>query len=272
MTSSSNHPPEAAQAADVSQDGTRRPTLHQLSECLEGAEDRGAFERLKAQAELQYRRTRTFASTLDTQEGRQEATAELVLLVRSVFFEYHGLRGRMNQAAADAALMAIIDYYFDLYFRRDRQLSDAEEAAVKGQMRWMVISSSREWEQRLAERNVSTDATTSAAGGPSERRNGASARSRDETAAIPIDAGADAPPELLEARKAERKAARDAYKAECKAAGVTVTDEMIARAANPNWTSRTQVQKWLQCHPDYEGEPDRLIRLVFSKKPHITSR
>jgi len=270
MSESSNHPPEVAQAADASQEGARRPALHQLSECLEGAEDRDAFERLKAQGELQYRRTRTFAATLDTQEGRQEATAELVLLVRSVFYGYHGLRGRMNQAAADAALMVIIDYYFNLYFRRDRQLSDAEEATVKSKMRWMVISSSKEWEQLLAERNVSTNATTSAAGGPSERRNGASARSRDETAATPIDAGAHAPPESLEAKKAERKAARDAYKAECKAAGVKVTDEMIARAGR--WTSRTQIQKWLACDPRYDGAPDQLIRGVFSKKPHLPKK
>jgi hypothetical protein len=175
MTESSNHP----------------PALHQLSECLEGAEDRGAFERLKAQAELQYRRTRTFAATLDTQEGRQEATAELVLLVRGVFLGYLGLRGRMNQAATDAALMVIIDYYFDLYLRRDHQPSDAEEATVKGQMRWMVISSSRGWEQHLAElRNLSTNATTSAVRAPAKGRNGAS----------------EAPQETAEDRSARRYA------------------------------------------------------------------
>jgi hypothetical protein len=70
------------------------------------------------------------------------------------------------------------------------------------------------------------------------------------------------------ARKRERRVARDAYKDECKDAGVTVTDEMIARAANQRWHTRDAVQKWLTCDPRYDGEPDRLIRKVFSDKPH----
>jgi FKBP-type peptidyl-prolyl cis-trans isomerase 2 len=67
-------------------------------------------------------------------------------------------------------------------------------------------------------------------------------------------------------RKAERKRLRDAYKAERKQAGVKVTDEMIAITANPptsrtkGWHTRDAIQKWLQCDPKYDGEPDRLIR------------
>jgi len=67
----------------------------------------------------------------------------------------------------------------------------------------------------------------------------------------------------------ERHARRDGYKSECKRHGVTVTDLMIAEAASSNWHSRTAIQKWLTCDPRYDGEPDRLIRSVFAKKPHI---
>jgi hypothetical protein len=78
----------------------------------------------------------------------------------------------------------------------------------------------------------------------------------------------------VEGREA-RKVLRDAYKAECKKAGVKVTDEMIAKTANPHtatnlgWTSRANIQKWLACHPKYDGRPDRMIRKVFSERPHL---
>lgn len=68
---------------------------------------------------------------------------------------------------------------------------------------------------------------------------------------------------------AERKELRDGYKAQCKAAGVKITNEMISRAANTNWHNRTPVEKWLQGDPRYDGEPDRLIREVIRKKPHL---
>jgi hypothetical protein len=69
--------------------------------------------------------------------------------------------------------------------------------------------------------------------------------------------------------RTERKKLRDEYKAVCKQAGVKVTDEMIARTANPRWHSRHQIQKWLVGHADCDGEPDRLIRKVFVEKPHL---
>jgi len=80
-----------------------------------------------------------------------------------------------------------------------------------------------------------------------------------------------------ESRKAERKKLRDDYQSECKRHGVNVTDEMIAKAANPTtannkgWSSRSNIQKWLACHPKYEGKPDQRIRNVFLKKPHLSN-
>jgi hypothetical protein len=47
----------------------------------------------------------------------------------------------------------------------------------------------------------------------------------------------------------ERRALRDQYKRECKAAKVRVTHTMIAKAANPRWNDRTLVDKWLRCVP-----------------------
>jgi len=75
-----------------------------------------------------------------------------------------------------------------------------------------------------------------------------------------------------EAMKMERKGLRDAYKNECRRAGIKLTDEMIAEEANENWTTRDPVQKWIQCDPRYDGEPDRLIRRVFVQKPHLLKR
>src|SRR5262249_20851115 len=54
-------------------------------------------------------------------------------------------------------------------------------------------------------------------------------------AATPDESSASAQYDI-ESQKAERKRLRDAYKAECKRAGVRVTDEMIAHAASKNWT------------------------------------
>lgn len=79
----------------------------------------------------------------------------------------------------------------------------------------------------------------------------------------------------ISTRKAERRKHRDDYKAECKRAGVNVTDLMIAEAANPHtktqkgWNTRDAIQKWLQCDPKYDGHSDRMIRDVFKKKPHL---
>jgi hypothetical protein len=69
-----------------------------------------------------------------------------------------------------------------------------------------------------------------------------------------------------------RRALRDAYKTECFQHSIRVTDEMIATAACPRWHSRTQIQKWLACDPRYGGKADRLIRSVFTKKPHLRAK
>jgi hypothetical protein len=58
----------------------------------------------------------------------------------------------------------------------------------------------------------------------------------------------------------ERKALLEAYKTECKACSVHVTYEDIANGANKRWKSRTQIDKWLQHDPRYDGQTDRLIR------------
>jgi len=72
--------------------------------------------------------------------------------------------------------------------------------------------------------------------------------------------------------KSERRALHQAYKAECSKQGVRVTDAMIAEAASSNWHGRTAIQKWLADDPRYAGEPDRLIRSVLARKPHIPSK
>jgi hypothetical protein len=95
-----------------------------------------------------------------------------------------------------------------------------------------------------------------------------------EISPAPTADSKSAPPTIeRESEKAERKRLRDKYKAECRAVGVKVTDEMIAKAANPKWTSRTNIQKWLGCDPKYSGEANRLIRKVLiDTKPHLREK
>lgn len=75
--------------------------------------------------------------------------------------------------------------------------------------------------------------------------------------------------EDLDSRKAERRKLLSDYKAECRQNGVKVTNEMIAKAASPKWSGRTQIQKWTACDPQYDGIPDRLIRAALRNKPHL---
>ena len=70
----------------------------------------------------------------------------------------------------------------------------------------------------------------------------------------------------IEKCKAARKKLRDAYKAACKRLGRRVNHETIAHSVNGLWHSRTQIDKWLQCDPRYNGEPDRLIRQFLTRE------
>jgi hypothetical protein len=67
----------------------------------------------------------------------------------------------------------------------------------------------------------------------------------------------------------ERKNLLDAYKRECKERGITVTDEMIAKAASSSWNDRTQVTWWKREAPKSTPAADKLIRAVLIKKPHL---
>jgi hypothetical protein len=70
---------------------------------------------------------------------------------------------------------------------------------------------------------------------------------------------------------AERRSALKAYKDECRSHGVKVTNPMIARAANPDWSERTPVEKWSAAKDSRYNTPavDRKIRRVFTEKPHL---
>jgi hypothetical protein len=76
--------------------------------------------------------------------------------------------------------------------------------------------------------------------------------------------------DIVKTKRELRRELREAYRFECKRAGVRVTDEMIAQAANSKWTSRANIQKWLACDPKYNGRSDDMIRAVFLKKPHLS--
>ncbi len=70
----------------------------------------------------------------------------------------------------------------------------------------------------------------------------------------------------------DRKLLLEAYKNECKLAGIRVTDEMIARAANPRWNERTPVKRWKSYIPSCTAADDAMIRRVLKEKPHLQSK
>ena len=59
------------------------------------------------------------------------------------------------------------------------------------------------------------------------------------------------------------------FLAECKRHGLKqrIPYRVIAMAAMPSWTSRTQIVKWLSCDARYDGVPDRLIRRLLTQEP-----
>ena len=75
-------------------------------------------------------------------------------------------------------------------------------------------------------------------------------------------AAADTPVDLV-----ERSNTIDAYKRECKAAGIGVTDEAVAKAARRSWNTRDPVTKW-KAGKERPGD-DAQIRRVFRDKPHL---
>ena len=68
---------------------------------------------------------------------------------------------------------------------------------------------------------------------------------------------------------AERAALLRAYKDKGKERGIQITDQMIAKAANPGrWTERTPVQRWKRNYKCTPGDDVR-IRSVLKDEPHL---
>jgi hypothetical protein len=58
------------------------------------------------------------------------------------------------------------------------------------------------------------------------------------------------------------------FKAKAREAGIKVTDEMIAKAANPGkWNTRTPVTWWKRNDPKSKPAYDTLIRKLLGKEP-----
>lgn len=79
----------------------------------------------------------------------------------------------------------------------------------------------------------------------------------------------EAPPVLTEADPiaAERSAMMADFRSRAKRCGITVTDALVAQAANPKWTERTPVGRWKRNDPRCTRQDDRMIRALLSKDP-----
>jgi hypothetical protein len=69
-----------------------------------------------------------------------------------------------------------------------------------------------------------------------------------------------------------RAALIDAYKRECRNAGIKVTDAMIAKAASSSWNDRTQVTWWKRTDSRSTSAADSAIRRVLRDKPHLKAK
>jgi hypothetical protein len=67
---------------------------------------------------------------------------------------------------------------------------------------------------------------------------------------------------------AERQAALQAYKDECRQHGIKVTDLMVAKAA-AGWNDRTPVARWKANDDRCTSDDDTNIRGVLKRKPHL---
>jgi len=71
----------------------------------------------------------------------------------------------------------------------------------------------------------------------------------------------------------ERRASLNSYKRLVRETnGKSVTDKMIAEAANPNWHDRTPVVRWKANDPRSTWADDQKIRRVLEEKPHLKQR
>ena len=67
---------------------------------------------------------------------------------------------------------------------------------------------------------------------------------------------------------AERTALLTEFKARGRAVGIGISDEMVAKAANPGkWNDRTMVTRWKRNDPRFKQPHDKKIRAVLARDP-----
>ena len=90
---------------------------------------------------------------------------------------------------------------------------------------------------------------------------------------VPTTFGTESPggttPLSPDSTSAERKAAVQTYKDECRTIGVTVTDALIAKTASPTWHNRTPVDRWKRRDRRSTLAEDAKIRRVLKDRPHL---
>jgi hypothetical protein len=76
------------------------------------------------------------------------------------------------------------------------------------------------------------------------------------------------PSEPMKDATDSRQCAISAFKSKARLRSIRVTDEMIARAANPGkWNDRTMVTWWKRCDPRCTAAHDKMIRAVLARDP-----
>ena len=152
----------------------------------------------------------------------------------------------LNLALRDAFDVAEPDHAHDREFWL-RAFRSRWSAAVKASDEW------REIEDKLLElANYQADAEDG--------------RAVEEPAAADAE---ETPSVQKDPVAAKRTAELDAYKTECAAADIRVTDKMIAEAASDKWHERTPVQRWKRNDPRCTPGDDMRIRAVLKRKPHL---
>jgi uncharacterized protein (DUF1800 family) len=142
---------------------------------------------------------------------------------------------------------------------------------------WPTVTDDQRWKQHLSE--LVTLAEGASTGSPiGTGRNGTDANvatadlpgapsNESDIEATPTPT-ATPTPDVKATAIAERTGLLRAFKAKGKAQRIKITDEMVAKAANPGkWNERSMVTWWKRNDPRCEVRHDKMIRSVLAKVP-----
>jgi hypothetical protein len=175
---------------------------------------------------------------------------------------------RVRQAI-DAAWPSICDSYF---VREHGSATGAQRMTHRSAL-WPTVTDDQRWKQHLSELlTLAEGASSGSPIGTGRKGTDANMTTSDVPGAPTRESQIEATPTLTPDMNAtviaERAELLRAFKAKGKAQRIKITDEMVAKAANPGkWNERSMVTWWKRNDPGCEVRHDKMIRSVLAKDP-----